>query len=303
MSVLVFGSINMDLVVYTPRFLKPGETLSGTSFFTAPGGKGANQAVAASRLGVPTSMIGRVGGDVFGSALLENLQKDRVDTSGILVESGQSSGIAVITVDAAAENTIIIVAGANGDFDQSDIARLTSMLNPESILMLQLEIPLNFVVTAAQEAKKSKALVILDPAPARSLPIELYPLIDVITPNENEVAGLVGFVVNDEATAQSAARILLQRGVKRVIIKLGGKGAFYADAECEEFIPAYKVNAIDTVAAGDAFNGALAAGLSEGLPLRDALQWGMAAGALSTTKRGAQPSLPNRSELESLLNG
>lgn len=307
MTVVVFGSINMDLVARTPHLPAPGETITGHEFFTAPGGKGANQAVAAARLQAPTKMIGRVGDDAFGSELRQHLAAAGVDTGAVVTNAGVSSGVAVIAVDDAAQNNIIIIPGANGRVGKSDVERLAGHLAGAGVLLLQLEVPLPAVMAAARQARQRGVTVILDPAPALDLPIEFYPLVDILTPNEVEARQLVGFEVNMPDDAARAARLLLDRGVKTAIIKMGAQGVYYTtqtqtgDAPPAEFVPAFEVNAIDTVAAGDAFNGGLAAALIEGQPLATAVRWGAAVGALSTTKPGAQPSMPNRSEFERFL--
>jgi ribokinase len=306
MAIVVFGSINMDLVARTPHLPAPAETVTGYEFFTAPGGKGANQAVAAARLGPLTKMIGRVGGDSFGQELCRNLAQVGVDTSAIFIDTEVSSGVAIIAVDDEAQNNIIIITGANGRVDQADTERLKNNLVGAKVLLLQLEVPLEATLAAAKLANQEGVRVILDPAPARDLPIELYKLVDIITPNEVEARQLVGFPVASEEEAARAADVLLGKGVKTAIIKMGSLGAYYA-SQSEEgrisqgFIPAFKVNAVDTVAAGDAFNGGLATALVEGQSLPTAVRWGAAVGALSTTKAGAQPSMPNRSEFETFL--
>lgn len=301
-KVIVFGSINMDLVTRTPRLPVRGETLLGYDFFTAPGGKGANQAVAVARLGVPAYMVGRVGKDSFGAQLLDSLQEFGVRSEGVLMNEAASSGVAVIAVDDAGDNHIIIVAGANGQVDREDVKRLSHLLPGAAALLLQLEVPLQSVYLAAQAAQQASCKVILDPAPARQdIPDELYPLVDIITPNEVEAGQLVGFSVDGPESAAEAAAILHQRGVGTAIIKLGAQGVFCATLEEEFFVPAFSVEAVDTVAAGDAFNGGLAAALAEGHSLRKAVVWGAAAGAISATKAGAQPSMPDRNTFNAFL--
>jgi ribokinase len=304
MTVIVFGSINMDLVTRVPRLPMPGETLTGYTFTTVAGGKGANQAVAAARLGVPTEMIGRVGGDSFGQALLQGLQASGVGCDRVQVDETTHSGVAVIAVDDASENNIIVIPGANGQVDESDVERLQERLSQAQVLLLQLEVPIPMVVAAARAARQAGVRVILDPAPARSdLPAELYPLVDIITPNQVETSQLVGASVTDLATAAQAAEVLRQRGANTVITKLGQQGALCLTAGETFSVPAFPVEAIDTVAAGDAFNGGLAAALATGMRLRDAVAQATAVAALSVTKAGAQPSLPTRSELDAFLSG
>lgn len=293
--IVVFGSINLDLVAKTSRLPVAGETLQGESFFTAAGGKGANQAVAIARLGVASLMVGRVGGDSFGKELLDSLQVAKVNTECVLVDRGVSSGIAAIAVDEVGENQIIIIPGANGRVDQTDVERLKNLLPKTSALLLQFEIPMSAVLSAAKAAKQAGVKVILDPAPANmNIPDELYSLVDIITPNETEAGRIVGFAIDGEFAAAKAADILLQRGVGSAIIKLGAKGAYCATKAETFLIPAFPVTAVDTVAAGDAFNGGLVVGLVEGLSLREAVVWGAAAGALTATKRGAQSAIPDR---------
>jgi ribokinase len=302
MALLVFGSINMDLVARTPRLPAPAETITGHEFFTAPGGKGANQAVAAAKLKTATKMIGRVGGDGFGVDLLANLRANGVNTDLVAVDPDVSSGVAIIAVGDNAQNNIIIVPGANGTVGQPDVDRLAQNLSGVRALLLQLEVPLDATLLAAQSAREQGVSVILDPAPARPLPDELYQLANIITPNEIEAAQLVGFAVTDQADAFKAAERLLARGVETAIIKMGALGVAYARQNGEQgFVPAFKVTAVDTVAAGDAFNGGLAAALLQGIALPQAIVWGAAAGALCATKAGAQPSMPTRAEFDQFL--
>lgn len=292
----------MDLVAQVPHLPRKGETLQSTNFFTTPGGKGANQAVAAAKLGIPTEFFGRVGGDNYGEELITSLQRAGVKTNYLFTDSSANSGIAIITVDDKGDNEIIVVPGANGQIQKTDIIRLKQILPGKTALLLQLEIPLFAVVAAAKTAKAAGVMVILDPAPTQAnIPEELFPLVDIITPNEVEAAQLVGFTVDSQKSAILAAEKLLTRGVKNAIVKLGEKGVVCATAEETFFVPAFAVNAVDTVAAGDAFNGALAAALCEGLSLPQGVVWGAAAGALAATKAGAQASLPTREELERFL--
>lgn len=300
-SAIVFGSINLDLVARTRRLPVPGETLQGHEFFTAPGGKGANQAVALARLGVTTQMVGRVGEDDFGSELLSALKAAGVQTECILVDEAASSGVALISVDDSGENQIVIVAGANGCIDDTDLECLNTLLPNAFALLMQFEIPMQNILLAAQAAKQNGIKVILDPAPATTMPAELYPLVDIITPNQTEAEQLVGFAVNEIDSATESANILLQRGVGCAIVKLGATGVICATPEETFFVPAFPVTTVDTVAAGDAFNGALAAALVGRLSLQQAVVWGAAAGALAASKPGAQSSLPTREALMAFL--
>ncbi len=303
MSIIVFGSINLDLVAKTPRLPVPGETIIGSNFLTAGGGKGANQAVAAARLGVSTHMIGRVGNDNFGEELLTNLQSYGLNTDNISIDKNSHSGVAIIAVDDGGQNNIIVIPGANNHLGDADIERLQKLLPGATSLLLQLEIPLEVVHRAALIACEAGVRVILDPAPARSdLPLELYPLIDTIAPNEVEASQLVGFAVHDTETAIKAAKKLQQRGVKNAIVKLGDRGVVAVTADRTLFVPAFAVEAIDTVAAGDAFNGGLAAALDAGLSLEEAVVWGAAAGALCVTKMGAQVAMCDRATFDAFLD-
>ena len=298
--VVVFGSVNMDLVARVPRFVRAGETILGDRFSTVPGGKGANQAVAVARLDVPVRMVGRVGQDAFGRALLDALAAQGVDTAEVQAVPG-SSGVAVIEVEVSGENRITVIPGANGSVGVSDLERLDAALEGAAVLLLQLEVPLSVVVAAARLARARGVTVVLDPAPATELPAELYTLTDLITPNASEAAALVGFPVQSPGDAIRAAGVLRARGVPEVLIKRGAEGVLWAGSGAVQVLPAFPVEAIDTVAAGDAFNGGLAAALSEGCPLPEAISWGLATAALSVTRPGAQDSLPSRTEVEALM--
>lgn len=304
MKTVVFGSINMDLVVRTPRFPLPGETLTGHAFYTNPGGKGANQAVASARLGNNTQMVGRVGRDGFGAELLSALERSGVETTQVWRDPISSSGTALITIDDTGENQIIIIPGANGAVGDEDIARLESVLEGTRALLLQLEIPLPAVIQAASLAWERGITVILDPAPIppEPLPYALLSHVNIITPNEVEAAAIVNTPVRGPEDALLAAKLLHRSGVQQVIIKMGKQGAFWSDGNQATLQPAFHVDAIDTVAAGDAFNGALAAALTANLEIEEAITWAAAAGALATTKEGAQGAMPDRKALFELLN-
>ncbi|MBE2220384.1 MAG: ribokinase [Anaerolineae bacterium] len=302
MSIVVFGSINMDLVARAAHLPQPGETLIGHSFATTPGGKGANQAVACVRMGVPTRMVGRVGCDVFGDALLKNLEVNNIDYSYVIRAPQSSSGVALIEVNDQGENHIIVIPGANGKIDAADLARLDEALAGARILLLQLEIPLKIVSAAADMAHRRGIRVILDPAPACQLPDALGANVDILTPNKSEASVLVGFPVTDRASIEAAAQVLLGRGFRHVIIKLGGQGVYTAVMGKGHFVPAISVPVVDTVAAGDAFNATLAAALYEAKPLNQAIEWGLAGGALAVTKVGAQEAMPSRDAVLKLLS-
>ncbi len=303
-AVVVFGSLNMDLIVRASRLPVPGETLTGDIFLTAGGGKGANQAVAAARMGAMTRLVGRVGDDAFGDQLRANLAASGVELSGVEQSTGVSTGVALITVEDSGQNTIVIIPGANGEVAASDITRLRERLSGASCLLLQLESPLEIVLEAARAAHEAGVRCILDPAPAQPLPPELYTLTDILTPNETETALLTGIEVIDLESAAAAARRLADLGARQIIIKLGSRGVYAYESHNGQgtFYPAFVVQTVDTVAAGDTFNGALAALLSEGAALATAIQYGQAAAALSTMRPGAQPSMPDRAAVEVFIH-
>ena len=249
-----------------------------------------------------TQFIGRIGDDAFGKGVLELVADEPVDISGILVDANSGTGLAVISVDEAAENAIIVISGANMAHDSQEVARTRAALQSAKVLLLQMESPLETSLAAAKAARELGATVIFDPAPAKPLPPKAYQLASVMTPNELETEVLVGFRPTNEDEAAKAADILLDRGVDTAVIKLGAQGVYYQSATESGFVTPFTVNAIDTVAAGDAFNGGLAVALSEGRPLPEAFGWGAAAGALATTKPGASSAMPTRTELEQLLN-
>lgn len=293
MSLIVVGSANIDLVVRTPRFPVPGETIMGTSFHTFPGGKGANQTVAAARLGGDVRLAARLGADAWSEPLRRSLRASGVGDSLLQTDEQEATGVAVITVDDKGQNTIVVAPGANSRLDPHPaLAAITS----EDVMLLQLEIPLSAVSLLLEKAAAS--IKVLNPAPACEIPDHLYPFIQVITPNETEARLLTGVPVTDPRTAQEAARILLDRGVGHVVITLGAMGCVSAKPGESRHIPAFPVEVIDTVAAGDAFSGALALFLSRGTEMDEALRLAGIAAALSTTKQGAQDSMPTWSEVE-----
>lgn len=296
--IVVVGSINMDLVVRSPHLPQPGETILGRDFKTFPGGKGANQAVAASRLGGHVKMIGRVGNDAFGTELLRTLQNDRVDTTFVQRAADAPSGVALITVEDAGQNTIVVASGANAKVTPADVDAAEAAFDGAAVLLLQLEIPLPTVRHAIEVAKKHRVRVLLNPAPAQPLETQLLSLVDYLVPNQIELALLTGAASLEQGVAQ-----LQSLGVKQVVVTLGGDGVAVFEAEKTYRLAPHPVNVVDTTAAGDAFVGGFAVALVEGRSTREAAEWGNAAGGLAVTRAGAQPSLPTRAELIAFLHG
>jgi ribokinase len=296
-GIVVVGSLNMDLVVRAPRHPQVGETIIGSDFGTYPGGKGANQAVAAARLGGAVKMIGRVGQDDFGRALLHNVSDNGVDATFILRDPQSATGVALITVDDAGENTIVVASGANAMLTPDDVARAESAFKGAAVLVLQLEIPLPTISRAIELAQPYGVQVILNPAPAQKLDARLLSGVEYLIPNQTELALLAGLQHLDEAVA-----VLQRWGVPNLIVTLGEQGVLIAEGGRQTRLPAHPVEVVDTTAAGDAFVGAFAVALTQGLSTQESAAWGNAAGALAVTRPGAQPSLPNRAELDEFLS-
>ena len=303
MHIVVVGSLNMDLVIQMPQIPKPGETLLGGVFKNFPGGKGANQAVAAARLGAHVSMIGCVGDDAFGKELRAGLENDGVDTTHVLVHPEAATGVALIQVDVQGQNSIAVASGANFCLTSADVEKAMQTIGEFDALLMQLETPLETIYTAAKIASYQDAKVLLNPAPAQVLEKDLLELVDVLLPNEYEVAMMTGVALQSPADTRQAAKKLLSLGTKNLIVTMGSHGALLFDGKTnqEAFIPACLVQAVDSTAAGDCFVGALAVGLCEGKSLPSAARFASAAAALSVTRAGAQPSLPYRQEVEQFM--
>lgn len=297
-TVLVVGSSNTDMVIKTNHLPRPGETVLGGTFFMNPGGKGANQAVAIARLGGRVSFICKTGSDVFGHQSQQLFEEEGIDTSYIFSDSKHPSGVALITVDEHAENCIVVASGANANLMPADLAKAEEAIDKADYILMQLEIPIETVEFVAEIAWKKNKKVILNPAPAQKLSVGLLQHLHMITPNETEAEMISGVKITDEASVHEAARVISEMGVKCVIITLGSKGAFVYSESGSQMIPALKVKAMDTTAAGDIFNGALITALAENRSLEDAVRFACKASAISVTRSGAQSSAPYRNEVD-----
>ena len=297
-NILVVGSSNTDMVIKTNHLPRPGETVLGGTFFMNPGGKGANQAVAIARLGGHVSFICKTGSDIFGHQSQQLFEEEGIDTSFIFSDSRNPSGVALITVDAHAENCIVVASGANANLLSSDLANAEDAIDQAELILMQLEIPMETVEFVVETAWKKRKRVILNPAPAQFLSATLLQHLYLITPNETEAEMISGVKIIDEDSAYKAAQSILEMGVQNVIITLGSRGALVYCNSSVEMIPAVKVEAIDTTAAGDVFNGALTIALFEGRTLKDAVQFACKASAISVTRVGAQSSAPYRNEVD-----
>jgi ribokinase len=296
-KIIVVGSSNTDMVIQSARIPKPGETILGGSFFMNPGGKGANQAVAAARLGGEVHFICKVGQDVFGDMARQQFIQEGIHTEFVISDADLPSGVALINVDAQGENSITVASGANGALSMSDIEKADALFEVGDVLLIQLETPLQTVWETIQMAHKKGLKVILNPAPAAEIPDEIYPYIFALTPNETETELLTGVEVHSLAKAQEAASILLNKGLSHLLITMGSQGAYYQSAETKNFIPTRQVQALDTTAAGDCFNGALAVAISQAKDWEPAIQFACEAATRSVTKMGAQASMPYLTDL------
>jgi ribokinase len=300
-KIVVIGSSNTDMVIRTPRIPRPGETVLGGEFFMAPGGKGANQAVAAARAGGEVHLIARVGDDVFGQQSLDGFVSDGIHVDLIVRDKDAPSGVALIIVGPDGENCIAVASGSNSRLGVADVRLAKPVITSADIILMQLESPLETVREAAEIAASAGVPVVLNPAPARALGDDLLKRVAYLTPNETEAEILTGITLIKKSDLAKAADALLAKGIKAVLITLGSKGVYVATREKKEVMPAFKVIPVDTTAAGDAFNGGLAVALAEGRPLLEAARFANAAAALATTKMGAQPSLAGRDDIEKLL--
>jgi ribokinase len=301
--ICVVGSANIDLTFRTARLPRPGETLAGQAFHLGYGGKGANQAVTAARLGARATLVGKVGRDVFGDQTAAHYRAEGIDTTHLLVDAERSSGVAAIVVDDEARNCILVVAGANDGLTPADVRTAAAAITSADVVLCQLEVPVATTQAALRVARDAGVRTVLNPAPAAALPDDVLALADLCIPNETELEQLVGQPVATLAQAEAAARSLLRRGPGTVIVTLGSRGALVAGPQTTEHLPAVPVNAVDPTGAGDAFIGSLAVFLAEGAPLRRAVQWAGAVAALSVTRLGTQTAFPRRTEVEAFLAG
>ncbi len=301
-KIIVLGSSNTDMIVKVPRIPAPGETILGGKFVKAAGGKGANQAVAAARSGGDVIFIANTGNDNLGKEAIEGFKKEGINTNYIFVDNESPSGVALIFVGDDGENSIAVASGANGTLSPSKIKEIERVIANGDILLTQLETPLETIEAAIKIANQNGVKVILNPAPAQKLDDDLLQKVDILTPNQSEAELLTGINVEDEKSAKKASEILLSKGVQTVILTLGADGAFVMSETIQKIIPGFKVDAEDTTAAGDTFNGTLAVGLADGKSIEEAIRLAHAAAAISVTKMGAQPSIPNQKEIQDFIS-
>lgn len=301
-GILVVGSSNLDLVVTAQRFPNPGETVFGNKFEMFPGGKGANQAVCASRLGCKTTFVGKMGNDEFKEKLSQIMVESKVDISNLFVDDSEHTGTALITVDSNGQNQIIVISGSNMKLSPEDVESRSSLFEEATVVLTQLEIPIETVLKVAQLAKNNRALFILNPAPAVQLPDQLFPLIDIITPNESELELITGIRITGHESIVKAAQTLIGLGVKNIIVTLGEKGSVLINNTCNKLFGVNKVKVVDSTAAGDAFNGALASSLANNHSIEESIEFANKIASITVTRMGAQSSMPYLSELKDLIS-
>ncbi len=295
-KIAVVGSANTDMVIRVDRIPAPGETVIGREFVMAAGGKGANQAVAAARLGAEVSFVARLGRDTFGDQAVAGYEQEGIDTAWIVRDPDTASGVALIFVDHTGENSIAVASGANARLTPQDVERAGEAIASADVLLVQLEVPLSAVSRAIELATGAGVRVVLNPAPAQQIPASLLSQVSIATPNEHEIKVVVG----DGDRAHAVAR-MLEAGTQTVLVTLGSQGVLWAERERQEQVPAFRVQAVDTTAAGDAFSGALACALARRLAMAEAIRYANAAAAIAVTRMGAQPSLPTHAEVEAFL--
>ena len=301
MRIVVVGSSNTDMIIKSPRIPKPGETILGGAFQTAAGGKGANQAIAAARAGGDVAFVARIGDDMFGRRALEGFKNDGINSKYIKFDKTDPSGVALIIVDDVGENCIAVASGANANLNEKDILAVEALIQKADILLMQLETPLSTIQYAAKIAFYANVTVLLNPAPAQNLPSDLLKHVSILTPNELEAESLTGIKVIDDVSAKNASLSLSSMGPKVIVITLGAAGLYLHHKDFSGIIPGFKMNAIDTTAAGDVFNGGLAAALSENCDIFKAVKFAQAAAAISVTRLGAQPSAPRKEEIDKFV--
>ena len=295
--VIVVGSLNMDLVVRAPKIPRPGETVLGSDFKQVPGGKGANQADAASKLGAETAMLGAVGKDSMGDQLIQALRKDGVNVEMVLKKENLPTGVAAIVVEDSGNNAITVAPGANSALTPDDLSGMEKVFEKAKVMLVQLETPIDTVKASLRVARKNNVTTILNPAPATELDDEIFSLVDILTPNETELELLSGMETDSIEKVEAAGKHLLKKGVSKLIITLGSQGSIHIEKDFVRLHPAYSVKAVDTTAAGDSFNAALAVSLAKGEPMENAITFATKVGAMTVTKHGAQTSLPLMGEV------
>ncbi|MDO5570094.1 MAG: ribokinase [Bacteroidales bacterium] len=300
-KIIVVGSSNTDMVIKSEKLASPGETVLGGEFYMAAGGKGANQAVAAARLGGNVYFAAKVGDDLFGKQAIENYKNDNINTDFVFIDKQNSSGIALIMVDKNAENCISVAGGANNNLLPEDLEEVINIINKDDIVLMQMEVPIKTIEFVAQEASKRGALIVLNPAPAAKISKSIIEKLFLITPNKNEAELLTGISIKNDDDIKSALLKLREMGAEKPVMTLGSKGSAYLSNDILEFVASRKVEAVDTVGAGDVFNGALCVAISENMDFKKAINFASCAASISVTRKGAQSSIPQRKEVDMII--